>query len=101
MIRPRPERYPVLMAALALLLPAALAGCAGPMSRSEAESYASRRMARFCGQACGAYRIVGAQRLKDRWLVDFDAPRHKLSVLVDDGGNTQVTIWDKNSPPVP
>jgi hypothetical protein len=33
--------------------------------------------------------------MKDRWLVDFDAPRHKLSVLVDDGGNTEVTVWNK------
>lgn len=65
------------------------------MSRGEAESYAARRMARFCGQVCGAYRITGAQRLKDRWLIDFDAPRHKLAVLVDEGGTTQVTVWDK------
>jgi len=94
-MRPSPGRYPVLATALAILLPVMLAGCAGPMSRREAEDYASRRMVRFCGQVCGTYHIVGAQRLKDRWLVDFDAPRHKLSVLVDDGGNTQVTVWDK------
>ncbi len=74
---------------------AVLAGCAGPMTRREAENYASRRMARFCGTACGSYHITGAQRMKDRWLVDFDAPRHKLAVLVDDGGNTEVTVWDK------
>lgn len=79
----------------AAALPLLAAGCAGPMSQREAEDYASRRMARFCTTVCGAYRITGAQRMKDRWLVDFDAPRHKLAVLVDDGGNTQVTVWDK------
>ena len=80
----------------ALLLPAMVAGCAGPMSQREAEGYASRRMARFCATACGAWHITGAQRMQDRWLIDFDAPRHKLSVLVDKGGNTEVTVWDKN-----
>ena len=80
----------ILVAALAFL-----AGCAGPMSRREAESYASRRMARYCGTACGSYHITGAQRMKDRWLVDFDSARRKLAVLVDNGGNTEVTVWDK------
>ena len=65
------------------------------MSRREAESYASRRMARYCGTACGNYHITGAQRMKDRWLVDFDSARRKLAVLVDNGGNTEVTVWDK------
>jgi hypothetical protein len=83
------------MTMLAALPPLLLAGCAGPMGRQEAESYASRRMARFCARACGTWHITGAQRMKDRWLVDFDAPRHKLSVLVDDGGNTEVTVWNK------
>ena len=80
----------ILVAALAFL-----AGCAGPMSRREAEGYASRRMARYCGTACGSYHITGAQRMKDRWLVDFDSARRKLAVLVDNGGNTEVTVWDK------
>ncbi|MBN9587829.1 MAG: hypothetical protein BGN85_08440 [Alphaproteobacteria bacterium 64-11] len=88
---PRPGgAHAVLIVVLALL-----AGCAGPMGRREAEGYASRRLARFCGTACGSYHITGAQRMQDRWLVDFDSPRHKLSVLVNDGGNTEVTVWDK------
>ena len=85
----------ILMTMLAALAPLLMAGCIGPMSRQEAESYASRRMVRFCARACAGWRITGAQRMKDRWLVDFDAPRHRLSVLVDNGGNTEVTVWDK------
>jgi hypothetical protein len=79
----------------ALTVTLLLAACVGPLTRSEAEGIAMRRMARFCAQACGAYHITGAQQMRDRWLVDFETPRHKLGVLVDDGGTTQVTVWDK------
>lgn len=78
-----------------LLLLALVTGCAGPMSQREAESTATRRISHFCGRVCGAWHITGAQRMKDRWLVDFDAPRYKLSVLVKDSGATDVTVWNK------
>lgn len=79
----------------ALAAPLVLAACASPLTQPEAETIAARRVARFCGQTCGTWRVTGAERLHGRWLVDFDTPSRKLGVLVDDGGSTQVTVWDK------
>ena len=49
-----------------------LAGCAGPMSQREAQARAGRSLRDFCaGTPCGPVHLVKAQKLKDRWLVDF------------------------------
>jgi len=37
----------------------------------------------------------GVQKIKDRWLVDFEAPREKFTVIVENDGNSKVTIWSK------
>jgi hypothetical protein len=74
-----------------------LAGCAGPMGQREAEQRASRSLTRFCQQtACGAARLLKAQKIKDRWLVDFETQAGLYTVAVGQGGNTDVTVWDKN-----
>jgi len=76
-----------------------LAGCAGPVNQREAETLASRSLRKFCAASpCGAPRLVKTERLKDRWMVDFDAPNGLYTVAVDRSGNTEVTAWDKNSP---
>lgn len=72
-----------------------LSGCLAPMSLGEAQDYAGRRLERYCGTRCGAYHLAGSQRLKSRWLLDYDTPAHKLTVVVEDDGNTKVTVWDK------
>lgn len=80
--------------ALILLL---LAGCAGPMGSREAEARATRSLRDFCADAkCGSPRLVKAQKIKDRWLVDFETPAGLYTVAVDSGGDTNVTVWDKN-----
>jgi hypothetical protein len=74
-----------------------LAGCAGPMGQREAENRASRSLAEFCRQTpCGATHLVKAQKIRDRWLVDFETTAGLYTVAVNRGGNTDVSVWDKN-----
>jgi hypothetical protein len=74
-----------------------LAGCAGPMGQREAEVRASRSLRSFCQQTpCGTLRLLKAQKIKDRWLVDFETPGGLYTVAVNRGGNTEVSVWDKN-----
>jgi hypothetical protein len=74
-----------------------LAGCAGPMGQREAENRASRSLAEFCRQSpCGPAHLVKAQKIKNRWLVDFETASGIYTVAVNSGGNTDVSVWDKN-----
>ena len=69
------------------------------MGQREAQSRAAQGLREFCrAQPCGATKLVSTQKLKDRWLLDYDAPASKYAVIVDAGGNTQVNVWDKNLP---
>jgi hypothetical protein len=72
-----------------------LAACAGPMQLREAQARAQDRLAEYCAGRCGGLRLTHSQKIKDRWLIDFDAPAQKYTVMVDDGGNTELTVWDK------
>ena len=76
----------------------ALTACAAPMRQREAEQRANRSLNSFCRDApCGPTRLVKAQRLKNnRWLVDFETQARLYTVMVDNGGNTEVSVWDKN-----
>ena len=75
----------------------ALAACLAPMGQREAQSRAADGLRKFCrDQPCGATKLVAAQKVKDRWLVDFDAATKKYTVAVDNGGNTDVSVWDKS-----
>jgi len=78
-----------------LLCLLAVGACVSPMDAREAQSRASARMAKYCGNYCGSYRVTGAQRMEGRWLVDFDSQARKFAVAVNDNGNTTVTAWDK------
>ena len=75
---------------------AALGGCFAPMTSREAQDIANTRLTKYCGGHCGAVALAGTQKIKDRWLVDFDAPRHKFTVIVENDGNSKVTVWDKS-----
>lgn len=83
-------------AGIVLLCVAGLGACAGPMALREAQTRAQERMTRFCAGGCGALHLIHSQKIKDRWLIDFDSPARRYTVLVDDGGNTQISIWDKS-----
>jgi hypothetical protein len=74
---------------------AALAGCIAPMTTQEAQDIAHARLTRYCNGRCGALTLAHTQKIKDRWLVDFEAPRQKFTVIVKDDGNAKVTAWDK------
>ena len=68
------------------------------MSQREAQTLATQSLRRFCQDSpCGAPRLVAVQKLKDRWLVDFDAPANKYAVVVQADGNTEVSVWDKTT----
>jgi hypothetical protein len=74
-----------------------LAGCVSPMGQREAEVRANHSLNEFCrNAACGPAKLVKAQKLKNRWLVDFETQASLYTVMVDQGGNTQVSVWDKN-----
>ena len=76
-----------------------LAGCAGPMGQREAELRAGRSLKSFCQQTpCGTPRLLKAQKIRDRWLVDFETPGGLYTVAVNRSGNTDVSVWDKNPP---
>jgi hypothetical protein len=79
-------------AALAVLF---LAGCMGPMNTREAQVIASNRLNKYCRGRCGALTLAHTQKINKRWLVDFEAPRQKFTVIVEDDGNAQVTAWQK------
>ena len=67
------------------------------MSQREAQARASASLRKFCQDAvCGPPRLVKAQKIKDRWLVDFDTPKGLYTVAVDRGGGTNVSVWDKS-----
>ncbi len=73
----------------------ALAGCIGPMTTREAQDIAHARLTKYCNGRCGALTLAHTQQLKNRWLVDFEAPRQKFTVIVENDGNAKVTTWDK------
>lgn len=70
------------------------------MGQREAVTRANRSLADFCVKAaCGKGKLVKAQKLKDHWLVDYETQAGFYAVMVDNGGNTQVSVWDKNPNP--
>ena len=81
--------------ALALCL-TALAGCIAPLGQREAEARAGRSLRSFCqDKTCGPAHLLKAQKIKTRWLVDFETPNGLYTVAVDQDGNTDVSVWDK------
>jgi hypothetical protein len=72
-----------------------LGGCFAPMTTREAQDIATVRLNKYCRTYCGAIKMAGTQKIKDRWLVDFEAPKHKFTVTVENDGNSKVTTWDK------
>jgi len=82
--------------AIILLSCAALAGCFAPMTTREAQTVASEKLTRYCAGKCGAVTLGRTQRIKNRYLVDFDAPRQRFTVIVENDGNAKVTAWAKD-----
>ena len=72
-----------------------LGGCFAPMTTREAQSIANQRLTKFCNGRCGDVKMAGTQKIAKRWLVEFEAPRQKFTVIVEDDGNSKVTVWDK------
>lgn len=80
----------------ALLIASLLAACVPPLQAPEAQSLARDRLAKYCRKGgCGEYKLGHTQKLKDRWLVDFEAPRYRFTVAVEDNGNAKVTVWNR------
>ena len=84
-----------LRGALFLAVIALLSGCVAPMTAREAQTVARERLVKYCNARCGTVALAHTQKIKNRWLVDFDAPRQKFTVIVEDDGNSKVTVWDK------
>ena len=74
---------------------AVLAGCVAPMTTREAQGVARERLVKYCSGRCGTLALAHTQKIKNRWLVDFEAPRQKFTVIVENDGNARVTVWDK------
>jgi len=72
-----------------------LCGCITPMTTREAQDIAHQRIVRYCSGRCGALTLAHTQKIKSRWLVDYDAPRQKFTVIVEDDGNSKLTVWNK------
>ncbi|HEU0161638.1 MAG TPA: hypothetical protein VFQ69_04490 [Rhizomicrobium sp.] len=81
--------------ALIILSCGLLGGCFAPMTTREAQGIANARLAKFCNNRCGKVSFGRTQRINDRWLVDFDGPRHKFTVTVEKDGNSKVDVWNK------
>ena len=88
---------PPFRGALVAILVAAQAGCVAPMNTREAQGVARERLVKYCNGRCGAVTLAHTQKIKNRWLVDFEAPRQKFTVIVEDDGNSRVTVWDKQT----
>ena len=65
------------------------------MTTREAQDIARQRVVKYCSGRCGALTLAHTQKIKSRWLVDIDAPRQKFTVIVEDNGNSKVTVWNK------
>jgi len=65
------------------------------MTTREAQDIAHTQLTKYCNGRCGAVALGRTQKIKSRWLVDFEAPRQKFTVIVEDNGNAQVTAWQK------
>lgn len=76
----------------------ALAGCVAPMTAGEARDIAHTRLDKYCKSRCGTFAWSNTQKIKNRWLVDFEAPRQKFTVIVENDGNSSVTVWEKGIP---
>ena len=84
-----------LRGAFIVISTAALAGCFAPMTTREAQNIANTRLIKYCNSQCGTLTLGRTQRIKNRWLVDFDSPRQRFTVIVENDGNAKVTAWDK------
>ena len=73
-----------------------LSGCFAPVEQIEAQQIAQKRVDRYCRGRCGALALTHTQKIKDRWLVDFDGPRQTFTVTVEGDGNAKVDAWDKS-----
>ncbi|MDB5735181.1 MAG: hypothetical protein JWN16_1818 [Alphaproteobacteria bacterium] len=78
-----------------IVLSLMVTGCVAPMTTREAQDVANVRLAKYCNKNCGAITMGRTQKIKDRWLVDFEGPRQKFTVTVEDNGNSKVTTWNK------
>jgi very-short-patch-repair endonuclease len=85
--------------AIILLTCISLAACFAPLSTREAQSIASERLTKYCAGKCGAVTLGRTQRIKSRYLVDFDSSRQRFTVIVENDGNAKVTAWDKSVKP--
>ena len=56
---------------------------------------AGERLVQYCRDRCGTLALAHTQKIKNRWLVDFDSPRRAFTVTVENDGNAKVTVWDK------
>jgi hypothetical protein len=65
------------------------------MTTREAQDIAQQRLVKYCAGQCGTLALGRTQKIKSRWLVDFEAPRHRFTVIVEDDGNSKITTWDK------
>jgi hypothetical protein len=72
-----------------------LGGCVAPMTTREAQDVARERVVQYCSGRCGALTLSHTQKIKSRWLVDYEAPRQKFTVIVEDDGNSRLTVWNK------
>jgi hypothetical protein len=86
---------PALRGALVAISFVLLGGCIAPMTTREAQDIAQTRLTKYCNGRCGALALGRTQKIKSRWLVDFEAPRQKFTVIVEDNGNSKVTVWNK------
>jgi len=66
------------------------------MTQREAQAIAGQKLSRYCHGACGKLTLAHVQKIKDRWLVDYDAPAHTFTVIVEDDGNSAVNVWTKD-----
>ena len=65
------------------------------MTAREARDIAHTRLDKYCKGRCGTLAWSNTQKIKNRWLVDFDASRQKFTVIVEGDGNSSVTVWEK------
>ena len=80
---------------LIIVTAAGLCGCFAPMTMREAQDVAHEQVVKYCSSRCGTLTLAHTQKIKNRWLVDYEAPRQKFTVIVEDDGNSKVTVWNK------
>ena len=80
---------------LCIIILAAVAGCAAPLTQRQAQGYSQASLRRYCNPAAPCH-FVKAQHMPTGWLLDYESATALYGVKVEENGGTTVSVWAKD-----